>query len=92
MGKVEIVLFSALAQIVGEKKIEVEASTLKDALNSLRIKFGNEFNDKLFEEDGNVRKFINIYVNGRDARFLKNLETALNSGDSINLVPAVSGG
>ena len=92
MAKVEIVLFSALAQVAGEKKVEVEASTLGEALNSLRGRFGEEFSDRLFGEDGNPRRFVNIYVNGRDARFLKNLDTTLNGGDAINLVPAVSGG
>lgn len=53
---------------------------------------GSEFMERLFNEHGKPRRFINIYVNGRDYRFLDRLETQLHEGDIVSIIPAVSGG
>ena len=50
------------------------------------------FKDRLCEDDGSLRRFINIYVNGEDIRFLDGLTTGLKSGDELSIVPAVAGG
>ena len=92
MAKVEVVLIGALARIAGEKKVEVEASTLHGARETLAGRWGEEFRDRLFDDLGSLRRFVNVYVNGRDVRFLNKLETPLNEGDSISLIPAASGG
>ena len=42
--------------------------------------------------DGTVRRFVNLYVNGEDIRFLKHLETPLKAGDELSIVPAIAGG
>ncbi|MCH2658160.1 MAG: MoaD family protein [Dehalococcoidia bacterium] len=50
------------------------------------------FNERLLEEDGSLRRFVNIFVNGEDIRFLDGLETSVGEGDEISIVPAVAGG
>ena len=44
------------------------------------------------DDSGKVRRFVNVYVNGDDIRFLKNVDTALKDGDNISIVPAIAGG
>ncbi|MCW5893570.1 MAG: MoaD/ThiS family protein [bacterium] len=48
--------------------------------------------DRICDEQGAVRRFVNIFVNGEDIRFLQNLETPVKSGDEISIVPAIAGG
>ena len=48
--------------------------------------------ERLCEDDGSVRRFINIYVRGEDIRFGQGMETALKDGDDVSIVPAASGG
>ena len=50
------------------------------------------FKERLVDENGELRYFVNIYVNGEDVRFLQGLETATSTGDEISIVPAVAGG
>lgn len=50
------------------------------------------FNERLLDEDGSLRRFVNIFVNGEDIRFLNGLETTVGDGDEISIVPAVAGG
>ena len=53
---------------------------------------GEGFRVRLFDEGGRPRRFINIYVNGRDHCFLDRLDTKLQEGDTVSIIPAVSGG
>ncbi len=92
MSVVKTVFYGALARATGEKEVEVEASTLREVLDRLVTKYGDEFRTKVFDAAGNPRRFINIYVNGKDIRFLSNLDTTLKQGDKVLLIPAVSGG
>lgn len=48
--------------------------------------------DRLCDEAGNVRRFVNIYINGEDIRFLEEKATAVNDSDEISIVPAIAGG
>lgn len=92
MSKVNVSLSGSLATVAGIRNIEVEASNVAEALKTLAGTFGIEFENRLFDNSGKPRRFINIYVNGRDYRFLKKLETELNPNDHVQLIPAVSGG
>jgi len=78
--------------VAGTRSVEVEASTLSQVLESLSSTFGGVFRERLYDASGKPRRFINIYVNGRDHRFLKKLETELAANDTVSLIPAVSGG
>ena len=48
--------------------------------------------ERICDESGKIRRFVNVYVNGDDIRFLQNLDTSVNNGDSISIVPAIAGG
>lgn len=89
---IKIVFYGPLSTITREKTATIEASSLRDALTQLYARYGKDFTDRVCDEKGNPRRFINIYINGRDIRFLKNIDTKLKDGDTITLIPAVGGG
>ncbi len=92
MAKVNITFYGALAQTTRDRKVEVEGSALKDALESLATKYGKLFTDRIYNEEGKIRRFVNIYINGKDIRFLNHLETELKERDRVSIIPAVGGG
>jgi molybdopterin synthase sulfur carrier subunit len=92
LSTVNVSISGTLADIAGTRKITVEASILSHALETITSKFGDEFRTRLFDKKGKPRRFINIYVNGRDYRYLKKLDTPLSGNDDISIIPAVSGG
>jgi len=92
MGKVKLRLLATLATAIGRKELETEASSLKEVLDALTAQYGDKFKTKVFDTDGNPKRQIKIYVNGKDMRFLNELETPLNDGDEVLILPAVTGG
>ncbi|MFB0503309.1 MAG: ubiquitin-like small modifier protein 1 [Candidatus Bathyarchaeia archaeon] len=92
MGRVGVTFYGALAKVTGEKNVEISGSVLREVMNTLSAKYGEQFQDKIHDQKGKLRRFINIYVNGRDIRFLDHLNTQLNEGDKVSIVPAVGGG
>lgn len=74
-----------------EEVVEVEAATIGDAIEELQTKFPG-FKERLLDESGAVRRFVNVYVNEEDIRFLQNKETALKDGDEVSIIPAIAGG
>ena len=75
----------------GQDKVSVEGDTLSAVVTSLEEQFPG-IKARLCDEDGNLRNFVNVYVNGEDVRFLDGLDTATNAGDEVSVVPAVAGG
>jgi molybdopterin synthase sulfur carrier subunit len=75
----------------GQDKVEMEASNLADMIERLESSYPG-FKERLIDENGELRYFVNIYLNGEDVRFLEGLATAAKSGDEISIVPAVAGG
>jgi MoaD family protein len=71
--------------------IESEGKTILELLDSLEQDFPG-IKARLCDEQGNLRRFINFYVNSEDIRFLEGQNTALNAGDEVSIVPAVAGG
>jgi sulfur-carrier protein len=74
----------------GEAELEVDGSTVGEALNAVFDRY-----DGLREritENGDLRRFVNVYVSGEDIRFQDGLETAINDGDEVTILPAVAGG
>jgi molybdopterin synthase sulfur carrier subunit len=67
------------------------AATLKDAIDGLEAEYPG-LRERLFDEAGQIRRFVNIYVNGEDVRFLDNVNTRLSEKDEVSIVPAVAGG
>ena len=75
----------------GESKVEMESSNLGELVEKLDGAYPG-FKDRLVDENGELRYFVNIYVNGEDVRFLDGLGTAISSGAEISIVPTVAGG
>ena len=75
----------------GQDKVSVEGSTLGEVVGSLDAAFPG-LKERLCDEQGEIRNFVNIYVNGEDVRFLQGLDSVTKPGDEISIVPAVAGG
>jgi len=67
------------------------ATSVSEMITDLEGQFPG-IRERLVDETGELRRFVNIYVNGEDVRFLDNLGTPLKSGDDVSIVPAVAGG
>ena len=75
----------------GLDKIEMDESNLVDMIDNLESSYPG-VKERLIDENGELRYFVNIYVNGEDVRFMDGLTTSTKSGDEISIVPAVAGG
>ena len=83
---------SALKQYVNNQdEVEVDGSSVEEALYSLCSLF-TELKPNLFDGDGKVRNFINVYLNDDDIRYADGMNSAVKDGDSIQIVPSISGG
>lgn len=74
-----------------EELIEVQAGTVGTAIGELQTRFPG-IKERLLDESGEVRRFVNVYVNEEDIRFLQNQNTTTKSGDEISIIPAIAGG
>jgi MoaD family protein len=74
----------------GEAEVEVVGSTVGDALDALFEAHG-DLRERI-TQDGDLRRFVNVYVSGEDIRFQQGLETAISEGDEVTILPAVAGG
>lgn len=75
----------------GIDEVNADGSTVRSLVDNLEQKFPG-IKERICDETGKIRRFVNVYVNGDDIRFLQNLETALKDGDTISIVPAIAGG
>ena len=81
-----------LRKLTNEQElVQVSATTITDAIAELQSKFPG-IQERLVDEKGEVRRFVNIYVNEEDIRFLQNQHTPLKDGDEISIIPAIAGG
>ena len=75
----------------GEELVEVSAPTVGSAFAELQSRFPG-IKERLMDENGEVRRFVNVYVNEEDIRFLQNQQTPLKDGDEVSIIPAIAGG
>ncbi len=75
----------------GLSQVEMDESNLSEMIDRLESDYPG-FKERLLDEEGELRYFVNIYLNGEDVRFLDGLGTTAKSGDEISIVPAVAGG
>jgi sulfur-carrier protein len=74
-----------------EELVEVKAATVGDAINELQGRYPG-IKERLLDDTGAVRRFVNVYVNEEDIRFLQNKDTKVNEADEISIIPAIAGG
>jgi len=75
----------------GSEVVQVEASNIREVLDQLETNHPG-IKSKLCDDSGNVRRFINVYANEEDIRFLDKMDTAVNDGDEVSIIPAIAGG
>jgi len=71
--------------------VQAKGGTVADLIEDLERQYPG-LRERLVEEGGDVRRFINIYVNEEDIRFLQGKKTSLKEGDQVSIVPAIAGG
>ena len=88
----KILVPTPLRQYAGKQSaIEVPADTVGEALSALTSKYP-DLRKHLYNDEGKLRAFVNVYLNDDDIRYLKNDDTAVKDGDTLSIVPSIAGG
>jgi len=75
----------------GQSEVSVDGATLAEVLDALDTAHPG-FRDRLFDETGKLRRFVNVFIADEDVRFLDGLDTKVTEGQTVSIVPAVAGG
>lgn len=75
----------------GSEEVGVDGTTIGAVVDNLEQRYPG-IKERLCDEQGRVRRFVNLYVNGDDIRFLNSLDTPVKDGDEVSIVPAIAGG
>ena len=75
----------------GQGEVDTQAQSIAEMIDTLNASHPG-IKDRLCDDTGELRRFVNIYVNEEDIRFLKGKETSLKDGDEVSIVPAIAGG
>ena len=75
----------------GASEVSVEAATVSDALKALNAQHAG-FDERLFDDKGELRRFVNVFVADEDIRFMQGIDTELGDGTVVSIIPAVAGG
>ena len=82
---------SVLQKVVGGKTVQGEGKTIGEVLDGLNAQHPG-FREQITQEDGSLHRFVNIYINDEDIRFMQQLQTPVNEGDVVSILPALAGG
>ena len=89
---VKVIIPTPLRQYAEKKEsLEVEAKTVAEALSAITTQYG-DLRRHLYNDEGKLRSFVNIYVGDEDIRFMQKEQTPLNDNDVISIVPSIAGG
>ena len=75
----------------GKSEVDVEGGTIREVFDNVESSHGG-LKEKIFDDAGETRRFINIFVNGDDVRHAEGLDTPVKDGDEVSVVPAIAGG
>ncbi len=92
MANIIFTIPSVLNSGGGENKTEISADSLLDAFAKISDVMGDDFKRRVLDGDGTPRSLINIYINGKNAKFSSGMDTVLKDGDEVYILPAVAGG
>jgi molybdopterin converting factor small subunit len=88
----KVIIPTPFRRLVGDAAVlEVEPGTVNELIHSLDDRYPG-FRSRLCEDGGQLRRFLNIYIDGEDIRFLDNLATPIPDGAEVSIVPAIAGG
>ena len=79
------------ANVGGAREVDAEGTTIGDVLDGLVATYPS-LKDQLFTEDGELNRFVNVYLNGQDVRYLDGRATVVDDRDEVRLLPAMAGG
>jgi MoaD family protein len=82
---------SVLQRVVGSKSVQAEGGTIAEVLEEINAKYPG-FREQITMDDGSLHRFVNIYINDEDIRFLQSLQTPVSAGDVVSILPALAGG
>ena len=88
---VEVRMTSVLQRVVGAKSVEAEGSTVAEVLEQINARYPG-FREQITMEDGSLHRFVNIYINDEDIRYMQQLDTPVATGDVVSILPALAGG
>jgi len=88
---VDVRVTSTLRNLVGAKSVKAEGATVAELLSDLDSRYPG-FRAQISANDGQLHRFVNIYLNDEDIRYLKALDTPLQDGDVVSILPALAGG
>ncbi len=89
---VKVRIPTPLRRLTGDRdEVEAQGATISELLQNLDQQFPG-FCERICDEKGDLRRFVNVYVNDEDIRFLQGKETPLKDGDEVSIVPAIAGG
>ena len=92
MVSIQVLTFSRIKQIIGEKQFSIDAKNIEDLISKLIAKYGISLKQEIFDGEGNIKAIYRILVNGRNINLLDGFQTKLNKDDMVVLMPAVAGG
>ncbi|PUA31081.1 MAG: hypothetical protein B9J98_07785 [Candidatus Terraquivivens tikiterensis] len=93
MARVKLIMTSTLAMYLNsERELHLEASSVRELLSQLSERFGDAFRQRVLDENGKPKSFVVLYVNGKNIHFAEGLDTKLNDGDEVLILPAIGGG
>ena len=92
MAEITFTVPSVLNHGGGEKKSQISCASLSEAFVKISDLMGDDFKRRVLDADGSPRSLINIYINGKNAKFADGMNTVLNDGDEVYVLPAVAGG
>lgn len=78
-------------QVEGQSEVQAPGATVGEVLSGLKARYP-AFGQRLYKAEGELNRFINVYVNNEDIRFLENLATPVSERDEVAIIPAIAGG
>ena len=88
---VEVKVTSVLQKVVGAKSVQSDGKTVAEILEQMNNAHPG-FREQITMEDGSLHRFVNIYINDEDIRYLQSLDTPVKEGDVVSILPALAGG
>jgi sulfur-carrier protein len=79
------------SSVGGQKQVELEGASVRELVDALVVRYP-ALRQQLLTDDGQLNRFVNVYVNGQDVRYLGGLDTTVTDRDEVRLLPAMAGG